>query len=175
MMIPGLGELRRWSRTIVVLRALLFAAGAGALAAGWDGRTSVLPVALGAMGLVAALVNPGGLGPAAVIGGAAAAWAIRYGVHDAPIAGTMLLALALAVHHQAAALAAALPSAARVQRAVLVRFARHGGLVLALTAVVGLALGVTRPGGSVPLELLGLVAAVAAITVPVVLSRVAPR
>jgi hypothetical protein len=175
-MIPELAELRRWSRTTVVLRVLLFVAGAGALAAGWGGPASALLIALGGIGLVASVVNPGGLGPAGVIGAAAAAWAFRYGVQDAPIAGTVLLALALAVHHQTAALAAALPSAARVQRAVLVRFARHGGLVLALTAVVaGLALGVTRPGGSVPLELLGLIAAVAAITVPVVLSRVGPR
>jgi hypothetical protein len=34
-----------------------------------------------------------------------------------------------------------------------------------------LALGLARPGGSVPLELLGVVAAVIAVAVPVLLSR----
>jgi hypothetical protein len=111
-----------------------------------------------------------------VIGAAAGAWVLRYGADDASIAGTVALALALAVHHQAAALAAALPPTARVQRDVLVRFARHGALVLGLTAVLGvLTLGLARPGGSVPLEVLGLVAAVVAVTIPVLLSRAGPR
>jgi hypothetical protein len=90
--------------------------------------------------------------------------------------GTTVLALLLAVHHQAAALAAALPVRATVERALLVRFARHGVLVLGLTLLVGaLVLGLARPGGSVPLELLGVAAAVVAITVPVVLSRPGAR
>ena len=83
-----------------------------------------------------------------MIGGAAAAWVARYGGDPAPAAGTVLLALALAVHHQAAGLAAALPPTARVDRAIVVRFARHGGLVLAaaaVVAVVALLLGPARP------------------------------
>jgi hypothetical protein len=51
----------------------------------------------------------------------------------------VLLALALAVHHQAAGLSAALPPTARVDPAILVRFARHGALVLAASAVGGYA------------------------------------
>ena len=48
---------------------------------------------------------------------------------------------------------------------------RHGGLVLALSAAVAvLALGVARPGGSVPLELAGLAAAVLVAAVPVLLA-----
>jgi hypothetical protein len=176
MIIPELGDLRRWSRTALVLRALLVVAGAGALTAGLGGGgLPRVALVIGALGLVAALVRPGGLGPAVVIGAAAAAWLLRYGADQPPIAGTVALALALAVHHQAAALAAALPPRARVHRDVLVRFARHGGLVLALTALLGaVALGIARPGGSVPLELLGLAAAVAAVTVPVLLSRAGP-
>jgi hypothetical protein len=55
---------------------------------------------------------------------------------------------------------------------VLVRAGRHLALVLALSAGVAvLALGVARPGGSVPLELLGLAAAVVAVAVPVLLTR----
>ncbi len=177
MIIPELDDLRRWSRTALVLRALLVVAGAAALTAGLGvGGLPLLALVIGALGLVAAMLQPGGLGPGVVIGAAAAAWLLRYRADQAPVAGTMLLALALAVHHQAAALAAALPPRARVHRDVLIRFARHGGLVLALTALLGaIALGIARPGGSVPLELLGLVAAVVAIAVPVLLSRAGPR
>jgi hypothetical protein len=177
MILPELSELRRWSRTMVLLRALLVVSGAGALVAGGGGGgIALLPVGIGALGLIAALVQPGGLGPGVVIGGAAGAWVLRYGVDDASIAGTVLVTLALAVHHQAAALAAALPSTAEVQREVVLRFARHGGRVLGLTAVIGvLALGMTRPAASMPLELLGLVAAVVAVTVPVLLSRAGNR
>jgi hypothetical protein len=171
VIVPEISQLRRWSTTMIVLRVLMLVAGAGALAGGGSG-IALVPVGLGALGLIAALVEPGGLGPGVLIGGAAGAWLLRYGGGPAPITGTVLVALALAVHHQAAALAAALPPDAKVQRAVLMRFARHGVLVLLLTAVIGgLALGAARPGGSVPLEVLGVVAALVAIAVPVLLSR----
>ncbi len=168
--------LRSWSRAVLAVRAVLLVAGAGALAgAGWGGGFPLVGVIVGALGLLAALIQPGGLGPAVVVGGAAAAWVLRYGGDPAPAAGTALLALALAVHHQAAALGAALPATARVDRVVLVRFAGHGGLVLALSAAVGaLALLLARPAGSSALELLGVVAVVIAVTLPVLLSRSAP-
>lgn len=173
MIIPSPAELRGWSRTALGLRLLMAVAGIGALTGGLGaGGLPLTAAVVGALGLLAALVRPGGLGPGVVIAGAAAAWLLRYGADQPPIAGTLLLALALALHHQAAALAAALPVRARVHRDVLVRFARHGGVVLALTAVVAaIALGIARPGGSAALEVLGLAAAVAAITVPVLLSR----
>jgi hypothetical protein len=176
MIIPSPSELRGWSRTALALRLLMAAAGIGAVTAGLgSGGLPLTAAVLSALGLLAALVRPGGLGPGVVIAGAAAAWLLRYGADQPPIAGTVLLALALALHHQAAALAAALPVRARVHRDVLIRFARHGGLVLALTAVVAaIALGIARPGGSAPLEVLGLAAAVVAIAVPVLLSR-SPR
>jgi hypothetical protein len=173
MIIPSPAELRGWSRTALGLRLLMAVAGIGALTAGLGaGGLPLTAAVVSALGLLAALVRPGGLGPGVVIAGAAAAWLLRYGADQPPIAGTVLLALALALHHQAAALAAALPVRARVHPDVLVRFARHGAVVLALTAVVaGIAIGIARPGGSVPLEVLGLAAAVVAITVPVLLSR----
>jgi zinc transporter ZupT len=111
-----------------------------------------------------------------VLGGAAAGWVLRYGVDQAPAAGTLLLALALAVHHQAAGLAAALPVTARVARAVPVRFARHGTVVLVLSAAIAaLTLGLSRPAGSSSLELLGVAAVVVVVSVPVLLSRSGPR
>jgi hypothetical protein len=169
--------LRAWSRTVLAVRAVMFGAGAGALVgAGWGGGFPLVAVVLGALGLIAAMIEPGGLGAAVVIGGAAAAWVARYSADPASAAGTVLLALALAVHHQAAGLAAALPPTARVDRAILVRFARHGAVVLALSAAVGvLALRLTRPAGSSSLEVLGVVAVVIAVFVPVLLSRSGPR
>ena len=169
--------LRSWSRTVLAVRAVLLVAGAGALVgAGWGGGPALVGVTAGVLGLVSAVIQPGGLGPAVLIGGAATAWLLRYGGDPAPAAGTVLVALALALHHQAAALGAALPPTARVDRAVLVRFGRHGALVLALSAVIGaLALLLARPAGSSSLELLGIVAVVVVVTVPVLLSRSSSR
>jgi hypothetical protein len=177
---------RSWSRAVLAVlgvraalavRVVLVAAGAAALTtAGWGGGHPLVAVVIGALGLVAALIEPRGIGPAVLIGGAAAAWMLRYGGDPAPVAGTVLLALALAVHHQAAALAAVLAPTARVDRAVLVRFARHGALVLASSAAIGaLAFLLDRPAGSSSLELLGIVAVMVAVTVPVLLSRSSPR
>jgi hypothetical protein len=169
--------LRAWSRTVLAVRAVLLVAGAGALvAAGWGGGYPLVAVVVGALGLLAAGAQPDGFGPAVLIGAAATAWVLRYGGEAAPAAGTVLLALALAVHHQAAGLAAALPPTAPVGRSILVRFARHGALVLAAAAVIGaLALLAARPAGSSSLELLAVVAVVVAVVVPVLLSRSGPR
>jgi hypothetical protein len=169
--------LRAWSRTVLAVRAVMLVAGAGALVgAGWGGGYPLVAVVVGALGLVAAALQPGGLGPAVVIGGTAAAWILRYGGDPAPATGTVLLALALAVHHQAAGLSVALPLTARVDRAILVRFARHGAVVLAAAAAVGaLALLLARPPGSSSLELLAVLAVVVAVIVPVLLSRSGPR
>jgi hypothetical protein len=177
MIVGAPSEILRWSRTVQVLRSLVVLAGVAALVlAGWGGGLPLLAAVLGGFGLLSAAANPGGLGPGVVLAAAGLAWVLRYGGDAPPVAGTAGLALLLALHHQAAALAAALPVRATVERALLVRFARHGALVLGLTAVVGvLALGLARPGGSVPLELLGIVAAVAAVSVPVLLSRFGPR
>jgi hypothetical protein len=177
MIVPAPTDLLRWSRPVQVLRGLVIVAGLGALVlAAWGGGLPVAAAVLGGFGLLSAAANPGGMGPGVVLGGAALAWVLRYGADPPPVAGTAALTLLLALHHQSAALAAALPVRATVERALLVRFARHGALVLGLTAVVGaVTLGLARPGGSVPLELLGVAAAVIAVTVPVVLSRSGPR
>lgn len=172
---PELELVRRWSALTVILRATLLVTGAVAVVVAPGGRLLGLPGLLalvGALGLLAAVTVPDGAGPAVVLGACGAAWAARHGTYLAPLPQTLLLAAALAVHHQAAALAAVLPPTARTDRAVLQRFGSHGMLVLALSAAVAvLALGVARPGGSVPLELAGLAAAVLAAAVPVVLAQ----
>ena len=177
MIVPDPHEVLRWSRTAQMLRLLLVVAGATSLVlAAWGGGLPLVAAVLGGCGLVAAAIRPGGQGPGVVLAGAGLAWVLRHGVAAPPVAGTAGLVFAMALHHQAAALAAALPVRASVERALLIRFARHGALVLGLTAVVGvLVLGLARPGGSVPLELLGVAAAVVAVLVPVLLSRFGPR
>jgi tRNA 5-methylaminomethyl-2-thiouridine biosynthesis bifunctional protein len=172
-----LPDFRRWSPGALALRAVLLVAGAGGLVvAGWGGGYPLVAVVIGALGLLAAGLRPEGAGPAVVVGAAAAGWVLRYGMDQASVAGTVLLALALAVHHQAAALAAAVPVTARVDPAVPVRFARHGAVVLALSAAVAvLLLGPPRPAGSSALELLGIIAVVVVVTVPVLLSRSGSR
>jgi len=172
---PELELVRRWSALTVVLRATLLVTGAVAVVLAPGGRLLGLPgllVLVGALGLLGAVTVPDGAGPAVVLGACAAAWAARYGTHPPPLPQTLLVASALAVHHQAAALAAVLPPTARTDRAVLRRFGSHGVVVLALSAAVAvLALGVARPGGSVPLELAGLAAAVLAAALPVALAH----
>jgi len=156
---------------------VLLVSGGAALAIGPQGRTGVpvLVAAVGVVGLLAAVAQPHSAGPAVVLGASAAAWAAASGAAAPPVPLTLLLAVLLAVHHQTAALAAALPVTARVDRRLLIRTGTHLGLVLALSGLVAVfALGVARPGGSVPLELAGLAAAVLATAALVIAGRVGP-
>lgn len=164
----------RWSPAAFGLRLTLVVSGGAALALAPDGRFGV-PGAIavaGVLGLLFAVPQPEGAGPAVVLAAAALAWAARHGSESPPVGLTLLLAVLLAVHHQAAALAAAVPVTARVDRRLLVRFGAHLALLLALSGLLAtLALGIARPGGSVPLELAGLVGAVLATAVLVLLGR----
>jgi hypothetical protein len=172
--VPPLAALPRWSAVTVTLRAVLLASGVVALVLAPGGRLLGPGVValVGALGLLVAVARPDGPGPAVVLGAASLAWVIRYGTSPPPVVPTLLLAAALAMHHQAAALDAALPPTARVDPAVLLRFGAHAAVVLALSSGTALvALGVARPGGSVPLELAGFAAAVAATAVLVALAR----
>lgn len=167
-------RLRRWGPAVLAIRALVVVSGIAALlvAPGGEFVVAGMICTVGAVGLVSGAVRPDGGGPAFLLAAAALAWIVRYGQQPPSAAATLGLALAMAVHHQAAALAAALPETAAVDRAVLVRFGLHAAVVLALSgAVAVLALAAGRPAGSVPLELSGLVAVVLIVAVPVILSR----
>jgi hypothetical protein len=164
----------RWSRATIGLRLTILVSGATALAIAPDGRTGVPTViaVLGVLGLLGAVPQPQSAGPAIVLGAAALSWAAAHGSGSPPGWLTLLLAGLLAVHHQAAALAAALPVTARADRRLLIHFGRHLALVLALSGLLAvLALGVARPGGSALLELAGLVGAVLVTAVLVGLGR----
>lgn len=171
---PDLAALRGWSGTARLLRLALLVTGVAAVGVGWSGRSGVPAVLalIGLVGVAVAVAQPYGGGPAVVLGSAALAWAAGPGGELPSVPLTLLLAVLLAVHHQAAALAAVLPVTARVDRRLLIRWARRLGLVLALSGLVAvLALGVARPGGSVLLELVGLAAAVVATAALVLAGR----
>ena len=124
-----LAELRRWSAVALVLRLVLLGTGAAALARRAGTAGSAWPAVVALVGRA----RPAGRGGAAVRlrpgdrarrgravpgppGTAATCRRCRL---------TLLLAALLAVHHQAAALAAALPVTARVDRRLLARSATH--------------------------------------------------
>lgn len=170
--------IRRWGPAVLAIRVLVVGSGAVALLVAPGGELVVagMIAVVGLVGLYAAAVRPDGGGPAFVLGAAALAWVVRYGQQPPSVAATLVLAVALAVHHQAAALAAALPPTAHVDTAVLVRFGLHAAVVLLLAgAVAVVALAAARPGGSVSLELASLVAVALVVAVPVLLSRRSPR
>lgn len=157
---------------VLAVRALVVVSGLVALLPGRDAGVPLAAVLFGLVALGIAGYRPGSAAPAAVLAAAVVAWALKHGTTTPPVTGTLLLALAVAAHHQAAALAAALPLRAAVDPAVPAAAGRHAAVVLALSAAVaGIALGVDPPG-SVPLELLGLAAAVLAAAIPVLLARV---
>jgi hypothetical protein len=158
----------------VGLRTVIGGTGAAALLLAPAGQLvgAGLLTLLAVPGLVAAMVRPDGGGPAAVLGLAVAAWAVRYGVTAAPLGSAAVLAGLLYVHHLTAALCAALPSTAAPGRAVLARWGAHAALVLVLTGAVAAAAGLLgRPAASPPLELLGLAVGVGLAGIPVLLAR----
>jgi len=158
----------------LVCRGLVLLTGAAALVIAPGGRL-VLPglmVLVAVPALLGAVLNPGGLGPGVVLGAAAAAWTIRYGVAAPPFAATLALAAALVLHHATAALGAAIGLAGRVEPAVVLRWAGQVGVVLAVAgALAAAARWLGHPPASVPLELAGLVAVVLVAAVPVLLRR----
>jgi hypothetical protein len=158
----------------LVLRAVIGVAGGLALLIAPAGQLvgAGLIALLAVPALAAAVLRPDGAGPAGVLGAAIGAWAVRYGVTAAPLATAFVLSALLYVHHLTAALCAAVPPAAAIDREVLLRWAVHAAGVLALTGAAAGGLGLLgRPAPSAPLELLGIGAAVALAALLVLLAR----
>jgi hypothetical protein len=111
-----------------------------------------------------------------VLGAAAGGWALRYGVHAAPPGPALALGALLYLHHLTAALCAAVPATAAVDREVLFRWAAQAAGVLGLTAAAAGALRLLgRPAASPALELVGIAAAVGLAALLVVLARAGRR
>jgi hypothetical protein len=158
----------------LALRGVLAGSGGAALLLAPGGRL-VLPGLLAVLAvpaLVSGVIHAGRGGPAVVIGAAVAAWMSRYGVTAAPLGTTLVLAATLYIHHLSAALCAALPPTATVDRQILARWLAHAATVLLLTGLLAAVVRMLgRSAASVPLELVALAAAVALGAVPVLLAR----
>jgi hypothetical protein len=124
--------------------------------------------------LLSAVRRPDGAGPALVMAGAGAAWALRYSTGSAPLATALVLAALLYLHHTTAALCAAMPATAAVDPTVLLRWATQAVVVLAVTAAAAsLLAALGHPPASATLEVAGLVAVIALAGALVALARAA--
>ena len=168
------GAVRAMPPAQRALRGVLAGTGGAALLIAPGGRLVIpgLLALLAAPAVVAAALRPDGGGPGVVLGGAVAAWTFRYGLTAAPLGTALALAVLLYLHHLTAALCAALPASAAVDRAVWLRWGAHAAVVLGLTgALAGGFRLLSEPAASGPLELLGIAAAVALAGIPVLLAR----
>jgi hypothetical protein len=102
-----------------------------------------------------------------------AEWLLVYGLRGSPpVLRTVLLAVDLYLVHTVAALCGAMPSAARLDRQLLIRWSANVGLTLVASGVViGIGYAVGTLPGSLTLELIGLLGAVIVVLVPVWLVR----
>lgn len=132
-------------------------------------RPNVVATALAVAGLLGVLVRPDRVGAGPVTAGFVLAWIAASGWHGEPsLARTLVAAAALYVLHAATALAAVTPLTARLAPGVLRRFALRSLLVLVVAAgVIAADYALAGRRGSPALELIGLLAAVGIVAVPV--------
>lgn len=132
-------------------------------------RPNIIATVILVAGLGGALARPDVAGAGPVTAGFVIVWIGATGWHGDPsFARTAVAVAALYVWQAATALAAVIPLEARLEPGVLRRFALRSSVVLAVTAlvvVVDYALDSRR--GSPGLELVGLLAALALVAVPV--------
>jgi hypothetical protein len=147
----------------VIPRIALLLGGLGALALAFPGATApgVVVTALGAGALLLSVAQPDSTGPAVVIGAAAAAWLLRG--TDGGLLRLGGLALALAVVHFSAALAAVIPVGAWIDRGVLARWALRSVATTAAGVLAVVATGALpetgAPAWTAAVALLALAAA----------------
>ena len=117
------------------------------------------------------MASPAGGGAGLALGAAIAGWLAAYGAHGAPpLAVTAGFALSLYLLHTATALAAAVPPHTELRAPVVSRWLRRCLVELAIAAaLVAASYGLSRPGSSSVLQLLGLLGVLLLIGVPVVL------
>ncbi len=139
--------VRRAGPVGMLVRLLLFTSILAALLLAWP------PSVVGGKGLVLLLaltfvasLAPGSPMPAVAIGAAGLGWFLRPGAQDnlTSVWRVVLLAALMYLAHSSAALAAVLPYDAVVGAGVVLPWLRRTGLVLLLTAFVGLVVGVVE-------------------------------
>lgn len=122
-------------------------------------------------GVLVAVSRPGQGGAGLALGAGIGSWLAAYGWHGSPpLAATVAFAVALYVLHTATALAAAVPLTAQLRAPVLNRWLRRCLVELAVAAGLAAAsYGLSRPGSSSTLQLLGLLGVLVLIGIPVLL------
>ena len=132
----------------MIPRIALLLGGLGGLALAFAGPTvpGVALTALGAGALLLSVAQPDSAGPAVVIGAAAAGWLLRGA--DGGLLRLVALALALAVVHFSAALAAVTPVGAWIDRRVLARWVLRGAAATAAGVLVVVATGALPETGA---------------------------
>lgn len=132
-------------------------------------RLNLVATAIVGAGLVGGLIWSDRVGAGPSSAGFVLAWIAASGWHGDPsLVRTAVAAAALYVFHAAVALAAVVPLTARLDPTVLRRFGRRSALVIAVSALVIAADYAIAPRRGAPVvELLGLLAALAVVAVPV--------
>jgi hypothetical protein len=160
----------QWAQRLGIMALALTAV--GLLDQPWTTPAGVA-CAIALMSAVVAMIFPDSAAPAVFLAAVGVAWLYASGRGEPP-GGWRTLAVAAALFgvHSLAALSAASPATAPVDRATLLRWLRHTGLTLVLvTPLAGAVYGLGQPRGSLPLVLAGLAGVVVVIAVPVWLAR----
>ncbi|HEV7203478.1 MAG TPA: hypothetical protein VGN18_02645 [Jatrophihabitans sp.] len=150
----------------VLIRGVLLVAGVALMLT--PVRPNVLTLVLAAAGLVGVLVRPDRTGAGPVTLAFVITWIVADDWHaDPSLVRVAIAAAALYLLHAGAALAAVVPLGARLDRAVGIRFVRRSALVLgAAAALIAADYAIGSRRGSPVIELLGLLAALALVAVP---------
>lgn len=170
--IKGLGETRR---SQLLLRLVLLVSGVGAI--GVVGLEPVVLVGAGALLLLMTAIGPGSPFGTAAIVCIGAAWIVNDDFEtNSGIARTALLAVLLYLVHTTAALSAGMPRTSSVAPLVVTRWYAHVAFVVVITgALAAVIAAMAELDGSLMLIVVGLVAVVGLVGVPVWLYRTVDR
>lgn len=168
----------RWTRSALAVRLVVLLAGLAVLLI--PGEHRVIPFSAVLLGIAVAVISPDRGGPALAVAAGIGGWFARYGVHGSPpVIRVLCFSFALYLLLSATALAAAVPLTARLDGQAARRWAlRWLGYAGAAGVFAALSYGIDASlegYGSYPIELAGLVGAVAVVGCAVWLFTRSPR
>jgi hypothetical protein len=174
--VPGL--VGRWTRSALTVRLVVLLAGLAVLLI--PGEHRVIPFGAVLLGIVVAVTSPDRGGPALAVAAGIGGWFARYGVHGSPpVLRVLCFAFALYLLLSATALAAAVPLTARLDGQAARRWTLRWlgcAAVAGVFAAISYGVDASLEGyGSYPVELAGLVGAVAVVGCAVWLFTRSPR
>jgi hypothetical protein len=167
-----------WSRSALAVRLVVLLAGLAVLLI--PGEHRLIPIGAVLLGIAIAVISPERGGPALAVAAGIGGWFARYGVHGSPpVLRVLGFGLALYLLVSATALAAAVPLTSRLDGQAARRWAlRWLGYVGVAGVFAALSYGIDASlegYGSYPIELAGLVGAVAVVGCAVWLFSRSPR